>query len=117
MAARNQRTRKDSQKGDKKEPGRIGRTFKRLIRFFSELRAELKRVVWPDKKKLIHSTLIVLAICIAAGIFLWLVDSALMGILNGVGFYNNSRETTAAVTAPTTVASTVATTVQTTSDS
>jgi len=113
MAASNMKTKKDAGKGEKKEPGKIMRILRKLGRFFIDLRSELKRVVWPDRKKLIQSTIIVLAICISAGIFLWLVDSLLMGILNGVGFYN-TQATTSATTIATTVGTTTATTAGTT---
>jgi preprotein translocase subunit SecE len=113
MAANNLKTKKDAGKSEKKEPGKIVRLIRKLGRFFIDLRSELKRVVWPDRKKLIHSTIIVLAICISAGIFLWLVDSLLMGILNGVGFYN-PQTTTAVTTISTTVGTTTATTAGTT---
>lgn len=113
MAASNMKTKKDAGKGEKKEPGKIMRILRKLGRFFIDLRSELKRVVWPDRKKLIQSTIIVLAICISAGIFLWLVDSLLMGILNGVGFYN-TQATTSATTVGTTTATTAGTTTATT---
>lgn len=104
---------KDPGKKEKKESGKIALLFHRIGRFFVELRSELKRVVWPDRKKLISSTVIVLAIVVSAGLFLWLVDSLLMGILNGVGFYN-AQSTTAATTAAATAAgTTVSTTVST----
>ena len=112
MAANALKTKKDPAKKEKKESGKIARLFHRFVRFFSELRSELKRVVWPDRKKLVNSTLIVLAIVISAGLFLWIVNTILMGILNGVGFYN-PQSTTAATTAPTTAGTTVSTTVAT----
>ena len=112
MAASNMKTKKDAGKGEKKEPGKIMRILRKLGRFFIDLRSELKRVVWPDRKKLIQSTIIVLAICISAGIFLWLVESLLMGILNGVGFYN-TQATTIATTVGTTAAAAAGTTATT----
>jgi len=82
---------------------------KKLKNFFISLKAELKRVVWPDRKRLIQNTATVLAICILAGLILFIVDSVLGGILTGVGFYSTGS-TTAATTAATTVASTETTT-------
>jgi preprotein translocase subunit SecE len=64
------------------------RMGKGLKKFFSNLRAELKRVIWPDKKRLIQSTATVLFICLAAAIILFVVDSVLSAVLNGVGFYS-----------------------------
>jgi preprotein translocase subunit SecE len=114
MAANALKTKKEPVKKEKKEPGKIALLFRRIGRFFVELRSELRRVIWPDRKKLVSSTVIVLAIVVSAGVFLWLVDSLLMGILNGVGFYN-TQSTTAATTAAaaTTSGTTVSTTVST----
>ncbi len=99
MAASDSKAKKDSRK-EKKEPGKMARFFRRIGRFFADLRAELKRVVWPDRKKWISSTLIVLAICVAAGIFLWIVDTLLMGFLNAVGFYSSQPAATVPPTQP-----------------
>lgn len=103
----------DREKERKAKPN-IG---KRLVSFFTSLKAELKRVVWPDRQKLIHSTITVLAICVIAGVTLFLLDSALGAALNGVGFYNTTTPTaTVSTTAATTTApgATSATTVATT---
>lgn len=60
---------------------------KNLKMFFVNLKTELKRVIWPDRKRLIQSTATVLAICIFAAVLLFIVDSALSAILNGINFY------------------------------
>ncbi len=99
----------DKQKTDKKDKAQKPNIFKRLVTFFTNLKAELKRVVWPDRKKLIQSTLTVLVICILAGLTLFIVDSVLGGILNGIGFYDVK-----AATPTTQVTTTVETTTQTT---
>lgn len=105
--ADNQKTDKKTEKKDKNQKPNI---FKRLVNFFTNLKSELKRVVWPDRKKLVQSTVTVLVICILAGITLFIVDSVLGGILNGIGFYDVK-----ATSAPTTqVTTTVSTTAETT---
>lgn len=71
---------------------------KKLKSFFISLKAELKRVVWPDKKRLIQNTATVLAICLIAGLILFIVDSVLGGILEGVGFYTPNTTTAATTT-------------------
>ncbi len=88
---------------DKKAKPNIGR---RLVSFFTALKAELKRVVWPDRQKLIQSTITVLAICVIAGATLFVLDTVLGAALNGIGFYNT---TTVATTTATTAATTAAT--------
>ncbi|HAL73753.1 MAG TPA: preprotein translocase subunit SecE [Clostridiales bacterium] len=90
----------------------IVRTAKRLKNFFISLKAELKRVIWPDRKRLIQSTATVLAICVLIGVILFVVDSLVGGLLKAVGFYSGGG-TANPTTAPTTAATTVATTVAT----
>ena len=65
------------------KPG-LGARFKR---FFTNIRAEIKSVVWPDREKLIHSTATVLMIIIAVSIILWAFDSIINVILTNIGFY------------------------------
>jgi preprotein translocase subunit SecE len=106
------KTDKKIEKKPKKQKPNIG---KRLLSFFSNLKAELKRVVWPDRKRLIQSTVTVLAICVLAGVTLFIVDSVLGAALNGIGFYNTkvTTATTAATTVETTTSGTTAATAAT----
>ena len=85
--------------------------WKKLKYFFSGLKAELKRVVWPDRKRLVQSTATVLAICLLVGLLLFVVDTLLGAILNAVGFYAPKPTPTPAPT--TQVTTTVETTIET----
>ena len=109
--AENQKIEKKTDKKDKKDKQKpnIGRN---LLSFFTNLKAELKRVVWPDRKRLIQSTVTVLVICVMASVSLFIVDSLLGAALNGIGFYNTGK--TAATKATTTIATTVSGTIATT---
>jgi preprotein translocase subunit SecE len=73
------------------------RMGKGLAAFFAGMKAETKRIMWPDRKKLVQSTATVLAIIVIAGAILFAVDSLLGGILTAVGFYTPAApaETTA----------------------
>lgn len=82
--------------------------FKKLKSFFANLKAELKRVIWPDRKRLIQSTATVLAICLIIGMILFLIDGFLQVTLNAAGFYNPNT------TIPTTAATTTVTDTTTT---
>ena len=64
--------------------GNIG---KRVTKFFSELKAELKKVVWPDRKKLVQSTITVIAICLIMAAIIFVIDRLLAGGLGLVGFF------------------------------
>lgn len=44
------------------------------FRFFGDVIAELKKVVWPTRQEAIRLTIMVLIVCIIIGIFLALAD-------------------------------------------
>ena len=49
--------------------------FKRAVKFFREVKSELKKVVWPTRKQVLNNTLIVVALVIVIGIFIFALDS------------------------------------------
>lgn len=48
----------------------------RIVRFFKELKSELKKVVWPSKSQVAKNTIIVIAAVIIIGIVIWVLDMA-----------------------------------------
>lgn len=50
--------------------------MQKIIEFLKEAKAELLRVVWPTKERMIRDTAIVLGISLATAIFLGLLDYA-----------------------------------------
>ena len=54
-------------KGKHKKPNKI-------VRYFGEVRAELRKVIWPSRQEATNLTLIVLAVTVSMSIFLGLVD-------------------------------------------
>ena len=93
---------KSSKSGSNRFTAFFVRIGKGLAAFFAGMKTEIKRIMWPDKKRLIQSTATVLAIVVIAGVILFAVDSLLGGVLTAVGFY------TPAATAETTVATAAA---------
>ena len=57
-------------KKDDKKPG----LFKRIAKWFREMKSELKKVVWPTGKQLAKNTGISLAVMIASAIVIWGFD-------------------------------------------
>ncbi len=90
----------------------FGKAAKGLKNFFINLKAELKRVIFPDKKSLIRSTATVLAICLMFAVIFFIIDNAAGGLLNAIGFYSdgNTSQTTVSTTVATTASETSATT-------
>ncbi len=50
------------------------RTWKRIKKYFRELRSELKKVVWPTPKQVLKNTAIVIGCVVAVGVFIWVFD-------------------------------------------
>ncbi|NTW15453.1 MAG: preprotein translocase subunit SecE [Candidatus Moranbacteria bacterium] len=48
--------------------------MQKIVEFLKEARAELLRVVWPTKERMIRDTLIVLGISAATAVFLGSLD-------------------------------------------
>ena len=53
-----------------KQPG----FFAKVGKWFREMRSELKKVVWPSGKQLLHNTLIVLGAVLVVGIIVVFFD-------------------------------------------
>ncbi len=47
----------------------------RVIRFFKEVKSELKKVVWPTRKQVVNNTLIVIASVLIIGAVIWIFDA------------------------------------------
>jgi len=54
---------------------------KNIVRFFKEIRMELKKVVWPTRKQLVNNTITVLIACLIIGAIIWIVDFGLKKIV------------------------------------
>jgi preprotein translocase subunit SecE len=48
--------------------------FNKISNFIKEAMAELKKVIWPTKKDLKNSTIVVISTIIIASIFIGLID-------------------------------------------
>lgn len=57
-----------AEKKKKKNP------FASTAKFFREVKAEMKKVVWPTRKQVVNNTLIVLAVVLIAVIFIGVFD-------------------------------------------
>lgn len=62
-----------SNKKDAKEEKKKGG----IRKYFKELRAELKKVVWPTRQQVVNNTGVVLVVMSVVGLFLFAVDTGL----------------------------------------
>lgn len=74
--------------------------FARLKKWFVNIIMELKRVVWPDKKKLKQSTLTVLLIIALSTVLILIFDSLIGFILRTTGFYSTKPQTPETTASP-----------------
>lgn len=75
---------KDSKKAKKaKKPG----LFKRLGNFFREYRSELKKVVWYPKNRVIHDTGIAVAVLVACGVLIGILDLIFVKLIELLGSF------------------------------
>ncbi|MDD2753079.1 MAG: preprotein translocase subunit SecE [Candidatus Portnoybacteria bacterium] len=56
--------------------------FNRIITFFSEVKAELKKVTWPTRQETYNYTLTVVGISLGAALFLGLADFVFQLLMN-----------------------------------
>ncbi|MFH1156831.1 MAG: preprotein translocase subunit SecE [Pseudomonadota bacterium] len=65
------------------EPGEPNR-FQKAIQFFREVKVELKKVTWPNRKQTAGSTLVVIILVFILATFLGLVDFGLSKLVQVV---------------------------------
>jgi preprotein translocase subunit SecE len=57
---------------------------KSIWSFAADARTEVRKVVWPTRQETIQTTLVVMFVVLLMGIFLWLVDMALMALVRAL---------------------------------
>ena len=67
-------------KKDDTKPG----FFKRVAKWFREMKSELKKVVWPTGKDLFNNTLVSVVVMIASAIVLWGFDMLASGLVHAL---------------------------------
>ncbi len=65
-------------KKDDSKPG----FFKRVGKWFREMKSELKKVIWPTRKTLTNNTLISIGAIVVSGVVLWGLDLIAQGFIN-----------------------------------
>lgn len=60
------------------------RSFKRIKKWFREMKSELRKVVWPTGKQVVNNVLITLACVVVVGIFIWIFDLGSNVVVEGI---------------------------------
>jgi preprotein translocase SecE subunit len=58
--------------------------FRGIRQYLSEAWSELKKVAWPTRQTVINLTLIVIAVSIAVGAYIAVLDTAFHGLIDQV---------------------------------
>lgn len=69
-------------KVEKKAPEKP-KHFAKLRNYFSSVRTEMRRVVWPSKQELRNYTVAVVAMLVVFGVAIWLIDTGVAALLGG----------------------------------
>jgi len=57
-------------KKDEANPG----FFKRIGKWFREMKSELKKVVWPTRKQTLNNVIVAVVVMVIAGVVIWAFD-------------------------------------------
>ena len=57
-----------------KKPNAFVRGWKRVTRYFREMKSELKKVVWPTRQQVVRNTVVVILVVLVVGVLIWLFD-------------------------------------------
>ena len=58
--------------------------FQRLSKYFSDVRAELKRVVWPTRPEVVNSSVVVIITLIFFTVFTFAVDQVVLFLVSSI---------------------------------
>lgn len=75
----------DKKDKDKKAAAKGKKPKKGPIKYLKDAKSEFKKVVWPTPKETTRNTIVVIVVCLLAGLFVFGLDS-LFGLLNNLLF-------------------------------
>ncbi len=76
-------SKKSTKMVDKKKSAKPAKKPNRIAKFFKDLKAEVKKIVWPTRKQVLNNTVVVLIAMAASGLFIFAVDWGL-SVLKGL---------------------------------
>lgn len=64
-----------------KKEGFFKRTAAKAVKFFKDLRGEMKKIVWPSKKQVLNNTGIVIIVVVISSVLVGCLDFILHGFV------------------------------------
>jgi len=77
---------KNTGKDKDKKAAKGKKPKKGLVKYLKDAKSEFKKVVWPTPKETTRNTVVVVVVCLLAGLFVFGLDS-LFGLLNNLLFH------------------------------
>ncbi|HCD70812.1 MAG TPA: preprotein translocase subunit SecE [Ruminococcaceae bacterium] len=77
---------KKTDKDKDKKAAKGKKPKKGFVKYLKDAKSEFKKVVWPTPKETTRNTVVVVVICVLAGLFVFGLDS-LFGLLNNLLFH------------------------------
>ena len=68
----------------KKDENAKPNIFKRIGKWFREMRSELKKVIWPTRKQLVNNTIVSVCVILVSALGLWVFDLVASALVNGL---------------------------------
>jgi preprotein translocase subunit SecE len=59
-----------------------GDIVNKILQFLRESKEELLKVTWPDRDEVTSFTMVVLITVVVISVFLWMVDTGLLALIN-----------------------------------
>lgn len=84
-AEKSKKTDKSGGKDKDKKAAKGKKPKKGLVKYLKDAKSEFKKVVWPTPKETTRNTVVVVVVCLLAGLFVFGLDS-LFGLLNNLLF-------------------------------
>lgn len=69
-------------KASKPDKAKKPNVFKRMFRYFKDLKNEFKKVVWPTKKQVLNNTGVVLIFSGVTAVIVWVLDLIFITVFN-----------------------------------
>ena len=75
---------KTEQTGSKVSEKRKIKGKNRFVKWFREMRSELKKVVWPTPKQIVNNTIVALTVMACAAVAIWALDQVGLQIFQAI---------------------------------
>jgi preprotein translocase subunit SecE len=64
--------------------GRVGSWWANTRTFLTEVRNEMRRVTWPNRREVYATTVVVILVSTFFGVYIWGIDLALNWVVNAI---------------------------------